>query len=537
LERKARVIAIIAVLFASARIIATYTVFNHTVDEPIHIACGMEWLDKGTYTWEAQHPPLSRVATAIGPYLLGIRSQGEERTGENARLYEGIKILYAGHHYDLTLALARLGILPFFWVACLVVYQWGTRWFNRSVAVLAVCLFTFLPPILAHAGLATTDMALTAFMGATFLSGLLWLEQPTVKRALLFGLCGGLVILSKFSCVVFFPAAAALAFIWYVISERPRAGDLFRGLRRRVPTLALAALVSIVVIWAGYRFSFGPVPFTHLKLPAPELYAGIREVQQHNDLGHHSYLLGQRGTKGWWYFFPVVLAVKTPLAFLILLGAWIFLAVRRRLGFERGWIPMAFSAGILAVAMASSINIGVRHILPVYIGFSLLAAVATLKILETTIERRWRVAALALLAVWFAGSSLLSHPDYLPYFNELAGDHPENIVVDSDLDWGQDIKRLARRLKEVGAQEVTLSTLLVADFEKEHGIPHRIANMDVINPPTGWCAIGFTYWKVARLGLYEKYPQYTLWPDRIPPLERVGKSMLLWYFPPGSSTQ
>ena len=134
---------------------------------------------------------------------------------------------------------------------------------------------------------------------------------------------------------------------------------------------------------------------------------------------------------------------------------------------------------------------------------------------------------------WFAGSSVLSHPDYLRYFNELAGDHPERILIDSDLDWGQDIKRLSKRLKEVGAQEVYLDTLLVADFEKEHGIPHEITQLDVARPPTGWVAIGFTYWKQNRLGLFDRYPQLTLWPDVTPPLERVGKSMLLWYFPPG----
>src|SRR3954466_10154195 len=66
--KHARAIAFAAVLLASIRIVATYTVFNHTMDEPAHIGAGMEWLDKGTYTWERQHPPLARVASALGPY-------------------------------------------------------------------------------------------------------------------------------------------------------------------------------------------------------------------------------------------------------------------------------------------------------------------------------------------------------------------------------------------------------------------------------------------------------------------------------------
>ena len=175
------------VLVASIRIIATYTVFSHTYDEPAHIACGMEWLDKGVYQWEPQHPPLARVATALGPYLLGTRCQNTPNVDLASMTKEGLAILYYGHHYDLTLELARLGVLPFFWIACLVVYWWGRRYFSPSVAVVAVFLFSFLPPVLAHAGLATTDMALTAFLGAAFLCGLIWVEHPTLGHAALFG--------------------------------------------------------------------------------------------------------------------------------------------------------------------------------------------------------------------------------------------------------------------------------------------------------------------------------------------------------------
>src|SRR5579863_7092781 len=211
LERHARVLAVVAVLFASARIIATYNVFNHTFDEPVHIACGMEWLDRGIYTWEAQHPPLSRIMAALGPYLIGLHTQDSPRVGEVARLREGTAILYSGHNYDKALFLSRLGMLPFFWIACLVVFEWGRRYFNAAIGLLAVAAFSFEPTILAHAGLSTTDMALTAFLSATFLTGTMWLEQPTVRRAALFGVCGGLVVSSKFSCLVFFPASAALA--------------------------------------------------------------------------------------------------------------------------------------------------------------------------------------------------------------------------------------------------------------------------------------------------------------------------------------
>jgi len=269
LERHSRTIAVALVLLASIRIIATYTVFSHTYDEPAHIACGMEWLDKGVYQWEPQHPPLARVATALGPYLLGTRCQNTPNVGLTSMTHEGLAILYYGHHYDLTLELARLGVLPFFWIACLVAYGWGRRYFSPPVAVVAVFLFSFLPPVLAHAGLATTDMALTAFLGAAFLSAVIWVENSSLAHAALFGASTGLAMLSKFSTLAFFPAGVCLALAWYCVTERPQPGGLLSAARKRMPSLGLAVLVACLLMWAGYRFSFA-------KVPAPELLQGIR---------------------------------------------------------------------------------------------------------------------------------------------------------------------------------------------------------------------------------------------------------------------
>jgi Dolichyl-phosphate-mannose-protein mannosyltransferase len=524
LERRSRVLAIALIALGSLRIVSTYTVFSHTSDEPAHIACGMEWLDKGVYQWEPQHPPLARVAAALGPYLMGLRSQGTDRKAFLAMSMEGVAILDRRDH-DTTLAAARLGILPFFWIACWVVYVWGRRYYGPAVGVSAVFLFSFLPPVLAHAGLATTDMALTAFVGAAFVAGLIWLERPTTRNALLFGAMTGLMVLSKFSCLVFFPAAAALALAWYFVSERPHPRRVLRTARERLPSFSLAVLVGFLLIWAGYRFSFGHVSFTSLRLPAPELFAGIDQVREHNALGHESYLFGSTSMHGFWAFFPVALAVKTPLAFLALLFAGIWLVFRKTNSFARLWVPLAFSLAILVVGMFSSINIGLRHILPIYEGLSLLAAAALIRGLESADAKKWIGGLLAGLLLWFAGSSLLAHPDYLPYFNLLAGSEPEKIMVDSDLDWGQDIKRLAKRLREEGATRVAFDRYIVGDPVKEYGLPpyYRL-NPDL--PLEGWNALGVSIWKESGI---------EHWPNRIKPRERVGKSILLWYFPPAGA--
>ncbi len=94
LERHSLILAVALIVLGTIRIAATYTVFSHTADEPAHIASGMEWLDKGVYTWEPQHPPLARIATALGPYLLGVGSQGTPHTNIYYMTAEGLAILF-----------------------------------------------------------------------------------------------------------------------------------------------------------------------------------------------------------------------------------------------------------------------------------------------------------------------------------------------------------------------------------------------------------------------------------------------------------
>jgi len=519
------------VLVASLRIAATYPVFNHTIDEPAHIACGMEWLDQQVYKLEIHHPPLARILDALGPYLAGARSQGGEERYQESPFRQGALILYAGGHYQRDLALARLGALPFFWVAAFAVYWWSRKAFGGLVATLATFLFTFLPPVLAHAGLATNDMAVAAFSGAAFVCLLAWLERPSVLRSAAFGASVALAAVSKFSALIFIPAAFVGAFIWHVIARRPPARALLIRSRALLLPFGLAVLTGVLVVWATYRFSFGPVAALGIRFPAPEFFSGIEGILRLSRTGSAGYLLGEHSKSGWWYYYPVVLAVKTPLGFLLLWIAGAVYAIRRRA--EAGGalaLPLVFSLAILLPALFGRVNVGVRYILPVYLGFAITAAIGIAAILRSGGARRWLAAGCAAMLVWFALSSALSHPDYLPYFNALAGDEPEKIVADSDLDWGQDVNRVGKRLQELGARQVAFAPFILADLS-QHGWP-AVTPSDPLSPSAGWNAVSITVWKVARMGLYDQYPGVRSWPDLYRPRERVGKGMLLYYFPP-----
>ena len=536
LERHSRVLALFLVAIASIRIVATYAPLSLTFDEPGHFACGLEYLSKHVYRYESQHPPLARAATALGPYLAGARLIGGPQ-----RDYEGVNVIKATGRVDRTVFLMRIGILPFFWLACVVVYSWSRRVASAGIAVLALAFFTLTPPVLAHAGLATTDMAVTACLLAAFHALLMWAESPSWRTGALLGLTSALAALSKFTALGYLPAAAVLALVFWVAAAGPAARKVLELARGRWPTFAFAVLTGALAVWAAYWFSFGEVPGWHVSLPAPEFFDGARIAASHSEGGHGAYLLGETSLKGWWYFFPVALAVKTPLALLLLAvpGAWVIWKNRSRPGHLT---VAAFSLGILLPAMASHVNIGVRHVLPIYGGLSILAALGFARVASWAVTPKAALAFAAVPLLWAAISGALSHPDYLAYFNELSGKEPEKILVDSDLDWGQETKRLARRLRELGASHVALKLNEQMIHEALYNLG-SVSALDASAPSAGWNVLSPTAWKHADTGpiltgtdagsLMEALNRPKPWYERVSPTERVG-ALLLYYVPAGS---
>jgi hypothetical protein len=198
---------------------------------------------------------------------------------------------------------------------------------------------------------------------------------------------------------------------YWLYSARPGVSEIARLLAARLPWIGLAALLSVLIIWAGYRFSFGKTVWLPFRVPFPELYSGVKMVMDHNSSGHRAYLLGQLRMEGWWAYFPVLMGVKLPLGLLILaaFGLW------RRPARPAGTWPFAFGvaipAAILAVAMSSRINIGIRHILPAFPFFAIIAAAGALWLVEQSRRWKWALWTAAAASGWFVISSLAVHPD------------------------------------------------------------------------------------------------------------------------------
>ena len=361
--------------------------------------------------------------------------------------------------------------------------------------------------------------------------------------------------------------------------------------RRRVGGLGLAALLGLAPVWlvygprvadpAGVAFRFNwavsyllqqhglahafGVLLSHLWLPRElkDLVNGVVAVKAHNDSGHLSYLLGETRLTGWWYFYLVALVVKTPIPLLI--AGPVGLVALALDGWRRrdSWAlaPLAALVAILVFASAvSRINIGIRHILIVYPFFALGAAHLTVRLwralrapgaaagagvgagagagagatdVSPTVRqmpnhplnrlknlRILGMAAVLAALVWQLSTLWRAWPDYLPYFNELVA-HPERVLVDSDLDWGQDLHRLEARASQLCIGHLNLAYRGTADLRREPLPPvHILAPHE---RAAGWVAVS----QLARTRNHSDYD----WLDAYDPVERVGKTIDLYYLP------
>ncbi|MBT5875569.1 MAG: hypothetical protein HOH43_19255, partial [Candidatus Latescibacteria bacterium] len=270
MKRYAKYIALAVVAIAILRIIDTYSSFNHTVDAPIHIACGLEWLQYGTYSLEAEHPPLSRIATAIGPYLAGVRLPPNYREiWQSYRVELGNIALVSGEGYFSNLLRAKLGVLFFFVMSIAVVWTWARTVSGAVAGMVCVFLYSALPPVLAHGSVAETDMTLTANLMGALLALLLWLKRPNLANALFLGLMFGLSLISKLTTLLFFPACAFVVCLWYWYMKGRVQNDSnvvqLPVLRVLVRQACMSGIVAFFVFWAGYGFEIGDLH--HSKLP------------------------------------------------------------------------------------------------------------------------------------------------------------------------------------------------------------------------------------------------------------------------------
>jgi hypothetical protein len=183
---------------------------------------------------------------------------------------------------------------------------------------------------------------------------------------------------------------------------------------------------------------------------------------------------------------------------------------------------VAFITILLFCCSYSRINIGIRHVIILYPLMAIAAAAGIVALWRY--QEHWALrAALLALMLWQVSSLWVTYPDYLPYFNALAGDHPERILVDSDLDWGQDLRRLEDRLHQLHVYNFGLVYLGSADLAGEHLNGAQL--LKPFAPASGWVAVSLYAKSVVSGG------RAYAWLDHYLPKEHIGKSILLYFIP------
>jgi dolichyl-phosphate-mannose--protein O-mannosyl transferase len=250
-RRSLAALALLAVL-ACALCASTYRIFGNFWDEPEHIAAGLVLIDRGEYRYDVQHPPLARLAAAIGPYLAGARfSHDPDPIGDVA----GQALLYHSRaSYDTLLTLARVGMLPFLLLLLGSTFLWMRHWYGDPAALLALVFLVSCPVLLGHASLVALDVPVTALIMASLYLLLRWFETPTLARGTALGVACGLAVATKMSAIPFIGVASlALGLLRLAFLRRtPAATPLRSQWAPRLISLAPGVLLGLCLLIGVY---------------------------------------------------------------------------------------------------------------------------------------------------------------------------------------------------------------------------------------------------------------------------------------------
>ncbi|MGA7217668.1 MAG: glycosyltransferase family 39 protein [Candidatus Sulfotelmatobacter sp.] len=516
-------------------------------------------MDKGAYTLDPVHPPLTRIFIGVPLYLAGARLPILPLSDAHDACTVGNAILNRSGEHPRNLMLARIGVIPFFLLGCAVVFFWTRREFGDFAAAVAVGLFTTVPPVLAFSSIAYTDIVAGCTQTLGCWAFVLWLKKIDWRSTVWLGLAMGLAILAKATTYLFLPACGASIVVLKLVVSRKMPDA--KNYKRAAKQIAAAVAIAMALLWAGYGFAIGRVQqsmqlspdsmpsFQYFPafvgrisrdfiranpvLPAPALIRGMAIAWVMNKAHPSAYLLDRTKPGGYWYCFLVVLAVKSPIPFLLLVA--VGLVSFKRLAREKRWAAMAPAACVLAillVTMPVSLNAGVRHVLVVYPLLAIVAGCGCSYLWHLQGRgRTWGRLLLVVLLLWQGVSSLRASGDYLAYFNEFAEKDPGKVLMGGcDLDCGQDLFRLSRELRARHISHVSLALWTSADVSKM-GLP-EFKVPEPHQPVRGWFAISLR----ARLGevFHSPYPADSFfWLDRYQPVDHVGKTILLYYIPEG----
>jgi hypothetical protein len=488
-----------------------------TADENFHLAAGYSYLKWGDFRINPEHPPFVKLWAALPLLVLDINDAPLSREARDQVQVNGKygwvlanQWLFSSNDAEKLFFFAKMPMVALGALLGLLVFCWAREICGLSAAFAALVIYVLDPNILAHSAIVHTDIpfALALFAGTYFF----WrtLREITWFNWLMVAACFALAAVTKFSFVTILPIWVLLAFS-HIFSSTPMRSRItsnatIMGYWHKAGWIVVIFLSGMafayVAVWSAYGFHYDaivgqrePLGIAAAVKPSSWLVPLIRANSEYHQFpeawlsglvyalstfNRTAYVLGEISGEGFWLYFPIAFAVKTPLpTLLLLLASLIFLPDKGTVAVSRRFLFIPILV-FFSFAVYSRMNIGLRHILPIYpflfvwLGDSVSALWAS------------RLAAkrcgVLLLGLWLVWSTLNAFPDYLAFFNETvgAGDRYK-ILVDSNLDWGQDLKGLKGWMDDHKVAKIQLAYFGTAD-PAYYGI-------DAVHKPGTWSTV------------------------------------------------
>jgi 4-amino-4-deoxy-L-arabinose transferase-like glycosyltransferase len=570
-----------------------------TSDESPHIVSGYSYLKMKDLRLNPEHPPLIKDLAGFPLLFLKLNFPKTDPDWQQPdgpywwhQFNLGGKFLYeSGNNPDKILFFARFPMILLLIVCGFFIFKFAKDFFGERVAILALFFFAFSPTFLAHGRFVTTDVgAAFGVVLATFYF-LRALKEPTSKNIILAGITLGISQLLKFSLILLVPFFVLLTLIWILI---------FKEWKNSLKVLISSLVLWVLVVWIIYgiqiynypperqlrdtkinleSFSGGPssiketcfLPKSIEKIkrcpaeiviwasnkpiirPLAHYGLGLLMVFQRASGGHTTYFLGEISASGWKIYFPFVYLIKEPLAFHILwILALIYFALKIKEPFwketfkrfknfiKEHFVEFSMVLWLLIywlISIKSNLNIGVRHLLPIFPFMIILTAKGTIFWFENFKNKKFAYGFLAILLFWQAISVLKIYPYFLAYANEIVGG-PENVylyTVDSNLDWGQDLKRLKKWVEENKIEKIYLDYFGGGNPKYYLGKKYE-SWWGQRNPKElkkgSYLAISATTLQGGRGNPVKGFDQatgYYLWLGKYQPVAKIGYSIFVFY--------
>jgi Dolichyl-phosphate-mannose-protein mannosyltransferase len=514
---------------------------SQTYDEAFELAGGYSYWTTGDFRINTEQPPLQKYWSSLPLLFMNLKSPvGGKGWNDRDDVLFGREFLYKNTRSpDTILFTGRLMTIALSIALGVTLALWMRRKYGAKAALIALVFYAFEPTLIAHGHYTTADFGVVLLSFLTVICWNWYLETGSRGACALTGLLLGLSIGSKFSALFLLPVLIALL--------------LLHGQRRRwlaIPAAGAIAFAVLVVLYAPEARTFLPVfnkakwssttdklrdiednktaitkamilAGTILPLPSNSMYKGLWLTANHQVVGHPAYLMGRESVMGWWYYFPVAFAVKTPAGTLLACVVALVIALRSRRLTIGPWLCMAVPFAVYwAFCLTSHVDIGVRHLLPIYPFLCALLGVGLYKA-----NPQWLVCALLLLT---AGETAARFPYYTAFFNFFVGG-PEkgpNYLLDSNIDWGQDLKRLKQFIKDHDLPNI--NALYFGGAEPDDFNIWYLA-IPLNDDLKGQAEVdNYVAISVTLLNGHYVNPQWYAWLRKLTPVERIGYSIYVF---------